>query len=89
MMRKRKIFLIAAVLAVLMIVAVSCISITGGSGSFSQTLTPMSALMRATLTARAANSGEDAGLSTAIANATSQAIVVYATQTAEATPKQP
>lgn len=50
----------------------------------SQTLTPMSASIRGTATARAASEGSNDELATAIVRATEQAILVYGTQTAVA-----
>lgn len=63
---------------------VSCSSNGSELLAMNQTLTPMSASVRGTITARASSGNSDGMLSTAIANATSQADNIYATQTAVA-----
>jgi hypothetical protein len=58
--------------------------------SISLTVTPMSALIRETFTARAADeSGSGSDLATAVSKATQQAEVIYATQTARAALNEP
>jgi hypothetical protein len=57
--------------------------------SISQTLTPMSASVRGTATARAGNEGSGDKLATAFAKATEQANIIYGTQTAVAALNEP
>ncbi len=58
--------------------------------AISQTLTPMSQLVRETLTARAGNeSGSSDELATAVAKATEKSQAIYATQTARAALNEP
>jgi len=68
----------------------ACAPAAAASSDLPQTLTPMSAAVEATITARAEE--EDAGadsLTTAVAHATEQAEGIYATQTARASLNEP
>ena len=63
---------------------------SGISESISLTLTPMSGLIRETLTARAGEEGSsDNDLATAVAKATAKAEGIHATQTARAALNEP
>ena len=84
---KRISFLLALSLLTVILFAASC----GGKklDPMSMTLTPMSASIAGTATARAADTGGSDDLATAIANATKQAGEIYATQTARASLNEP
>src|SRR5512140_2743621 len=73
---------IAAVLA-------ACSANAGIAGSVFETLTPLSASVKGTLTARGGETGGGDQLATAIANATAEAVKVYGTQTAVANLNSP
>jgi hypothetical protein len=89
MTRQPKTFLPIVVLTVILLLGAACGSGAGKLDSISLTLTPMSASIRGTATARAENSGSSDELATAIANATEQAGLVYGTQTAVAALNEP
>ena len=84
MTRLAKYSLILIVMVIFTITGVSCSSKGSALLPMYKTLTPMSASVRGTITARALSSNSDGKLSTAIAKATSQADIIYATQTAAA-----
>lgn len=84
---KRKSLLLGFVMVILFTNA--CGAGSGMSDSISQTLTPMSELVRETVTARAGEEGSNDSLATAIANATQKAEGIYATQTARAELNEP
>jgi hypothetical protein len=83
---KRISFLLALFLLTVILFAASC---GKKLDSISMTLTPMSASIVGTATARAADTGGSDDLATAIANATTQAGEIYATQTARASINEP
>jgi hypothetical protein len=79
--RDKKISLIIF-LVLLVVLVVSCGPAFGSLSPIYQTLTPLNASVKGTLTARAGQADSNQDLSTAIAKATSEAISVYSTQTA-------
>jgi hypothetical protein len=78
-------------------IVLACLLLLGGTSGcgaaqldpISQTLTPLSASVRGTATARAGSGGVEDALQTAIAVATQRSQVVYATQTANAALNEP
>jgi hypothetical protein len=87
--RMRDALLVCSLLLMIGIVAVACGPAAGSLDPISQTLTPLNAEVKATITVRAANSNGNNSLSTAIAKATSEADLVYSTQTADASLDSP
>jgi hypothetical protein len=85
---QRKTFLFLLVSCIFLLFA--CAPAPASSADLSRTLTPMSAAVQETVTARAleASSGDDS-LATAVSNATQQAEWIYATQTARASLNEP
>lgn len=84
---RMKFLLLITTAALLIVTGAACGVIQ--SPSLLQTLTPLSASVEGTLTARAGEVDSDDSLSTAIAKATSQANIVYSTQTAVAALNEP
>jgi len=80
-------FLLVISLLTVILFAASCGS--RKMDSMSMTLTPMSASIAGTATARSSSGGSSDDLATAIANATTQAGEIYATQTARASLNEP
>ena len=80
-------FLLALSLLTVILFAASCGS--RKMDPMSMTLTPMSASIAGTATARSSSAGSSDDLATAIANATTQAREIYATQTARASLNEP
>lgn len=88
MIRKALPYLLTLGGLILIIFGVACGSnIT--QDSISLTLTPMSASIKGTATARSASEGSNDELATAVVKATRQAEIVYGTQTAEASLNEP
>lgn len=85
---KRIPFLLALALLTVVLFAASC-GLGKKLSPMAMTLTPMSASIAGTATARAADTGGSDDLATAIANATTQAGEIYATQTARASLNEP
>ena len=84
MNRRVKMSFLVVALALLVGIVASCASNGGNLPPLDQTLTPMSASVRGTLTARAGSVNSNDDLSIAIAKATSEAGNIYATQTGAA-----
>ncbi|MBN1266942.1 MAG: hypothetical protein JXA25_15720 [Anaerolineales bacterium] len=86
MQRKPLLFLLASCMFLLF----ACAPAPASSADLPRTLTPMSAAIQETVTARAleASSGDD-NLATAVSNATQQAEWIYATQTVRASLNEP
>ena len=84
MKRREKISILVTALLFVAVVAVACGPQTSRLLPLYQTLTPLSAEVKGTLTVRAGQVGSNENLATAIAKATSEAQLVYGTQTAVA-----
>jgi hypothetical protein len=82
-------YLLAVLLISLGMIAASCSLNAADISPMAQTLTPLSASVKGTITARAANSGSSNDLNNAIATATSEANLLYSTQTAIAALNEP
>ncbi len=82
MSRRGKITFLATAWVALAIIVTACGNSPQVLSPMMETLTPMSASVRGTLTARAGQVDNNGDLSTAVAGATAEAQVVYATQTA-------
>ncbi len=82
MKRREKMTFLTAGLLFVAIIAVSCGPEQANLLPIYQTLTPLSDSIRSTLTERAGQTGGNDDLSTAIAKATSESQLVYATETA-------
>jgi hypothetical protein len=89
MNRRERITLLAFAVVFMTTVVVSCGSKAGSLDPISQTLTPMSEQVMGTITARAGNVDKNDDLAVAIAKATSQAQIVYGTETAVAALNEP
>jgi len=89
MTRQPKPFLPIVSLTVILLLGAACGLGTKKLDSISLTLTPMSASIKGTATARAENAGSSDELATAVAKATEQAGIIYATQTAVAALNEP
>jgi hypothetical protein len=89
MIRKPTLYLLIVNFTFTLLLGVACGSGAKTLDSISLTLTPKSASVRGTATARTENSGSGDELATAIAKATSQAGMIYASQTAEAGLNEP
>lgn len=86
---RRQHLLLLSLFAILLILACG-IGSKPQLDSFSQTLTPMSALIRETATARAVEeNGSGSDLATAVSKATEKALGIYATQTARGELNEP
>jgi len=81
-MRRAKTSFLMTVWIILTVVVTACAGAAADLSPISRTLTPMSVSVRGTMTARAGEANSSDELSTAIAKATSEASIVYATQTA-------
>jgi hypothetical protein len=77
--------LIPFLLVVVLLLSMACVVGSNNLDAMSQTVTPLSAIVEGTATARAeGDTGSSDELATAIAKATAQSQVIYATQTARA-----
>ncbi len=82
-MKRRVRILIFSILSMgLAVAVVSCGANAGLSDAIFETVTPMSASVRGTITARAAQAGDNGSLATAIVRATEEAQNVFGTETA-------